>query len=159
MDDDWEFGPDLPEQAEQPETDVEPADDTTPLEQSTAKEDLVPTYTPNPDLSPLGQAVSLALSILANTKKATWLDLDGSIPGDIVVTDAQIALLREHLEPISFLQGVDRVVGRQSRTVAYCPDCGEWLITSRNVGKCVLTFGCKGDLKKVPAATKTKAAG
>ncbi len=153
---DWETGPDLfDEPAPVTSMPDESTDDISEPEPS-AVDDRVPTYTPNPGLDPVGQAASLALSILAKAGVATWADLNGSIPGDIVVTDAQIALLLDHLEVLQVLQGVSRAHGRQSRTIAYCPDCGQWLVTSRNVGKCVLTFGCKGDLRKVPAANRTK---
>lgn len=117
-------------------------------------------FAPEPTLTPLGQAVSLALSIMRAAKVTQFSQLAGEVPYKVALLPGQLALLRDHLRVISFLRsaGMDPA-GTHVKTVsvAICPTCNRWFQLSDSAPKtCPITLGCPGQPAKVAAADRVE---
>lgn len=116
-------------------------------------------YSPAPGLPGRVAACSLALAIMRAVKARAFADLDGEIPGRVVLLEGQIDLLRQHLGPIAFLRCAQSVDGQKlpGVTVLHCPECGAWSLSQADKAppkRCDLTGGCEGAPIKASAAKR-----
>lgn len=116
-------------------------------------------FLPDESLPPLGQAVSLALSIMRTAKVTRWDQLAQVVPYEVALYPGQLELLRQFAAELLFIRssGDDETVEGKVLTVsmAICPDCGLWQLLDKQPPKrCQLTIGCTGAPVKVPAAPK-----
>jgi len=125
------------------------------------------------DAPRLVQAASLSLAILAYVKKHTYADLKQAVSvgeritldkmRQIDLSDEQKALLSApDVAPVMNLviAKIDVKDKRdQNRSVAVCPECGEWILTGTSApGRCYLTDDCPGSFVKASRARKHKPA-
>lgn len=115
-------------------------------------------FTVDDALPAVGQAASLALTLLRKTKTATMADLETAVAaGDgatmkmlrsMWLSPDQHHLLDRHRE-------VTHAVSPDTprRTIAICDTCGEHLVVAGTVpSRCALTLGCEGTYAKVAPA-------
>jgi len=107
----------------------------------------------DPGLSTPERAVAIWLAVLSHCK-VTTLDELGAIPDDLVLSDEQLAALRDNAHILALVGHRAPVV-----SIAMCPDCRRWsLCAEPPKSKCKLTMGCPGKPVRIQAAKRIKVA-
>lgn len=133
-----------------------------------ARKPVVVAFAHDPELPPLIQAASLALSVLSWTRAGTVSNLDRLLDAGDPATKALVAAMQltpeqaalldapEHSGVLAALQCPPGFTGTPV-TVQTCQKCGRWSLTYSSASRsCRMTSGCPGMVVRAVRAKRVK---
>ncbi|GAB3176131.1 hypothetical protein GCM10027059_50510 [Myceligenerans halotolerans] len=98
---------------------------------------------------------ALALAVMHTVGAERWAEVVSRVrgaAGRIELDQGQVDLLNRHAGALALL----RVRPGSTATIAGCPGCGRWQVTTAAVKACRLTPGCGGTLVRATPASPMK---